>query len=249
MLKIFTYACGPHGAKFVDIQHRSLKRNILDDFDYTVFNTSDNDEDRERIRNACAAVPLRHVVVDKTLASGTHPCGLIHSWREYALKEPADHVLMLDFDMALMEPFSVANFVADHDVVGIGQSRGWIPGGDKIFYLWPGIIMWNMKTAPALHEVNLDGGTVDGIPVDVGGQLCHWFRAHPEIKYKSGLTTGWLTVDDPLLPDKIRAEYDPSFRFDVKNGCFLHFGAGSNWNHMPTAYHAKKMELYERVFS
>lgn len=249
MLKVFTYAYGIHGEKFIPLQYGSLKRHLQDDFDYTVFDTSEDNDSRNRIQNVCRSMNVRHVISNRGLASGSHPSGLIFSWREYALKEPSDLVLMLDFDMALMRPSSISKFMDGHDLAGIGQSRGYVKGGENIFYLWPGFIVWNMKTIPAPQDVNLDGGSVDGISVDVGGQLCYWLRAHPEIKYKSPSQAKPMPPTFDIIPEKFRSSYEDSFQYEVVCEDFLHFRAGSNWDHKPNDFFARKMQLYERILA
>ena len=243
MLKILTYAYGPHGPKFITLQHRSLKRFIANEFEYVVFNTSEDHGARTNIERRCAELGIPHIHAKRDISFGSHASALKHSWQDF--RGGCDYLLMLDFDMLLTKPFNAEDFLKDHDIAGLGQSRGYVPGGENVFYLWPGFLLWNMKTIPDQDKVNLDGGYVDGVSVDTGGMLCYYLREHPGVKIKSTGQCKFTQPEDAAAA--LPPGYDPDYGYEMLCNCFLHFRDGSNWNHRTQDYHDRKFAFFEKV--
>lgn len=150
------------------------------------------------------------------------------------LKQSMAPILILDADMVPFKPFDVAARLKEKPLWGVEQDR---PNGVR--YLWNGLLLIDPKRVNRLDLFNLDCGTVNGEPVDVGGQL-HWF-----LRENEGLLGSfghfysaehWEEMQDSL-PPKIVAFMQWSLDNRTKEvsvpetyaGVFAHLRAGGNW--------------------
>ena len=82
------------------------------------------------------------------------------------LRQSLQPILILDADMVPYKFFNVAERLAEKPLWGVEQ---WREG--NVRYLWNGLLLIDPKRVNRLDLFNLDCGTVNEQPVDVGGQL------------------------------------------------------------------------------
>lgn len=250
MVKICTYV--DKRTDFIRIQARAFKTFFKDDYEYIVFNNASDESPggmRDQITNVCQEQGVRCIRVQNrnhNTANEAHAAALNWSYREVILKEAIpDYLFIVDFDTVLLRDFSVAKYLEGYDITGIWQGRG--TPEHEIKYLWPGMLMLNMKTLPNKETIDLYCGHVDGIGVDVGGQLAVYLRNNPTVKVKSLSDTGQFTIEGAKqhLPAKILERYVDDYKWSLMANAIIHYGAGSNWNHRPASFHTQKTACYE----
>lgn len=252
MMHVYTYSLGQSAPRFLSLQYAALKKHLFPQWEMTVFDTSESHDEINAIATRCAELGIRHIVADKGRTKGSHPSALIQSWHDFALKERPDLLFIMDFDLCPTTHFDAAEQVRNHGVYGAPQGRTG-DQGQELIYLWPGLMLWNMSS-PDLQDVNFDGGLIHGASCDVGGRTYHWINAHPGMYRKTTRHANMIhRGDEMLLPQQFQEEYasrytsdDHEFGFCFLDS-FLHYGAGSNWNHRATEIHTLKMDMYERI--
>ena len=111
-----------------------------------------------------------------------------------------------------------------------------------------------MPNLPSKNEIDFNCGKVNGIGVDVGGQVYHYLKNNPDLPVK--YINQWHTDDfsesrDTLikngLNDKTLSFYEiqvPNAVF-VLDSTFLHYQSGTNWNRNSPEYHKNKFKKLE----
>lgn len=256
MIRIYTFS--HKRPDFIELQLSSFYRHLKEPFSFTVFNNAAFDIDRtnyDQIASECTRLGIERINIERDpKVSGPYeslygihsvftPSGkyananvacaypLAWAWRAVISKAPGP-VCIMDSDMFLMEPITLSDYLKEHPMVIVPQSR---PNG--VYYAWNGLVMADIPKLPEPETVNWWCGQVSGEGVDVGGLTHHYFKAHPEVTLK---TVG------PEHHHDIPGQEHEIIRLDGKG--ILHYGAGSNWNKRSVEYHAKKTAwLKERL--
>lgn len=239
------YSVADFRADFLPHQVRSLHTFLKDPFSLTVLDNvprpGSNSWSRvtperlavsDALRAACAEHGAGYARVPQeaqslALAGTAHASALKWALRDVVLAERPAYAAIIDFDVFLCAPFSVADVLRDADLAGWPQSRG------LVNYLWPGLLLMALGRLPAPGEIDLGGGRIDGQSVDVGGRLHHYLTAHPEVRVKA-LPSGRPGHTDKslsLLPSEARGAYESDFGVDVLAHAFVHYRAGSGWDY------------------
>jgi hypothetical protein len=214
-------------------QHRTLQKFSLDPYELVIIDntTPDRAQVRAEIAALCRDLGLRclRVPADKqnhNTANEAHAHALEWMWPEVVLKDRPAYAVLYDFDMFLCKPFSVSAFLGSLAFAGWGQ------GHAPIHYLWPGLAFVNLGILPSPEQISWYCGRIDNVPVDVGGQLHHYLKNHPELQVKDMESTARITHAQGLerLPVLARATYEDRFGVDVMNRAFLHYVGGSGWD-------------------
>lgn len=170
------------------------------------------------------------------------------------LKQSLAPILILDADMVPYKPFDVAARLKEKPLWGVEQDRP-----NDVRYLWNGLLLIDPKRVNRLDLFNLDCGTVNGEPVDVGGQL-HWFLRENEGKLGSFghfySAEHWAEMQDDL-PPKLAAFMQWSLDNRTKEvsvpetyaGCLAHLRAGGNWEVRQVDEASERMERFLEAVS
>jgi hypothetical protein len=244
---IATYALGR--ADLIPLQYACLKKFVVGDFEYLVFNNSaEGDPAINAIEQTCRQIGVRCIRVTERidqLGSVSHGQALDWSLKNHIFATPLDYVLILDFDMFLLEALNIKEFMADSDVAGIPQSR------QHVSYLWPGLLFMKLAGMPNLNSLSLNCHPVDGVNVDSGGDFAIYAKDNPGIKIKHLNHTSHITTKEhfsSFFRQDMVDKYDPAMCFEVYIRKFLHYGCGSNWNGASRAHmDAKSSLLFEIV--
>jgi hypothetical protein len=170
------------------------------------------------------------------------------------LKQSLAPILILDADMVPYKPFDVAERLREKPLWGVEQCRD-----HSVSYLWNGLLLIDPKRVNRLDLFNLDCGTVNGEPVDVGGQL-HWFLLHNRENLGSFghfySAEHWAEMQDGL-PPKLAAFMQWSLDNRSKEWSvpetycetFAHLRAGGNWEVRHEHEASERMERFLEAVS
>jgi len=251
MLKIFTFAW--NRPDFIELQLRCFRMHLREEFEFTVFNNAlfSSRHDHDRINQTCGRLGLRVIDIRRdeeeiercgsvgepvfdasgayTSASVSTGYALCWAWRN-VLSEERGPVCVLDSDMFLVRPVALTDFLQEHVLCFVAQNRG------QVRYAWNGLVLADVGRLPEPEAIDWYCGKVDGVAVDTGGQTHHYLKAHPQLRI--------FHIQPSHISDDPSLDFHPSryerLCFDG-SPVFLHYGAGSNWNRMNDAYHAKKL--------
>ena len=238
---------------FIEIQDKTFKKFLKDDYTFVVFNDATQEEVSNQIIETCNRLNLPCIQIPQSIHNApylerwpgedyNHPSVRCSNVVQFSLDTLGfDHdgiVMSIDSDMFLVKNFCVQEFLDGFDIAGVLQSR------QHIEYFWIGLLLFNMQTLPDKKTINVNCGKVDGIGVDPGGQTYHYFKNHPKAMrnpidiqfYPSDFILSETTHENV----KFLFSHDcNNFEFLLKNS-FIHYRGGSNWNYESKEYHEKK---------
>lgn len=192
---LFTYSY--NRPDFIEIQDKTFKKFLKDDYEFIVFNDASNDEMCEMITLTCARLNIRCIRIPQEI----HARPYLKRWEGENFNHPAvrncnvvqysldvlgfQHkgiVALFDSDLFLIKEFSIKDILSEHDLAGLPQSRN--KDSITIEYLWIGIVFLNMSTMPNHETINFNCGRVKDIPVDAGGHTHCYLEDNPAIRLK-----------------------------------------------------------------
>ena len=177
---------------FIEIQYHTLKKFLKDEYEFVVFNDAPNEEMCNQITEMCARYKIRCMRIPQSIHTYAylhrlpreqfnHSCVRCANVVQYSLNELGlqhdDLVMIIDSDMFLVKDFNLREYMQDYDLAGVSQSR---PNG--VEYIWNGLVFFDMKRLLNKHLINFNCGEVNNTPVDVGGQMHHYFKQTPETR-------------------------------------------------------------------
>ncbi|MBY0110252.1 MAG: hypothetical protein K2X90_04025 [Candidatus Babeliaceae bacterium] len=249
--------------EFIPLQDSTFKKFLKDDYEFVVFNDARDPKVKKEIYEICKKLNLRCIRIHQEI----HDRPYLYRWPgedynsaccrcanvvQYSLNEIGfqhnDLVAIVDSDLFLIKEFSIREYMKNCQLAGIEQKR------HHVDYLWNGIVFFDMPNLPSKKEIDFNCGKVDGIPVDVGGQIYHYLKKHPNLSVK--YINQWHTDDftenhDTLikngLNEKTLSFYDikiPNAVF-ILDSTFLHYQSGTNWNRNSPEYHRTKFKKLE----
>lgn len=267
---IFTYAY--NRPDFIEIQHKTLKRFFLDDYEFVVFNDARAEEHEQLIKTTCAKLNIRCIRIPQEIHDQPYLERLPGEGRQsptvrncnvvqYSLNtlgfDHNDIVILFDSDLFLVKPFSVREFLKEYDLGGA------LSGNGHVNFLWHGLAFLDMRTMPNKRTLNFNCGRVDGKPIDAGGYSYYYLKNNPQLKthYIYSTFSGNLlcdscrSTDQPLCSHnakKLAAEgFDANqikFLQAASNveffhrNSFLHYRGGTNWDNKKAIYHEMKTD-------
>jgi len=270
--KVLILTCAFNRPDFIELQYKTFKAFLNDDYEFVVFNDANTRATYLKIHELCKKCKIRCIDLPQDIQRKRNGRPVGHMTRngvpiyiDINRKSPScfaadalqytldslgfDHqgiVLYIDADIFLIKEFSVTEYLKGYDLAGHPQSR------DHVEYLWNGIIFMNMQTLPNKHTMNFDCGLVDGKNVDTGGQIHCYLKENPSLhlRYYNGGRISLL----PQTPEQLHdLGYDtittnfilsnPSLMELYVDSHFLHYTTASNWNHKPATFHQQKTNL------
>ena len=218
---------------FIEMQHKTFKKFLLDDYEYVVFNDARYEPMSNQIEAVCTQYAIRCIRIPQE----------IHS-RPYLPREPKDDcvnnasirhancvqysldvlgydypgvVFIVDTDIALIRPFSIEKYMRDKDIAArVNRPR------NKAFYCSPLFCILNMSQLPDKHSLNFNCGIINGVGGDTGAWSYYYLLEHPELN----VVPVRMTFSHQLfLADKhINVPMNTSTPADAKRGFYEHFG-------------------------
>lgn len=175
---------------FIEIQEKTFKKFLKEDYTFAVFNDAPQEEISQQIIETCNRLNLPCIRIPQSIhdipylerlpgEDYHHPAVRCANVVQFSLDTLGfDHdgiVIIIDSDMFLVKEFCMQEFLDGFDIAGVLQSR------QHIKYIWNGLVFFNMQTLPDKKTINFNCGKVNGIGVDVGGQTYHYFKDHQEV--------------------------------------------------------------------
>lgn len=217
----FCYNC----PEFIEMQAKTFKRFVLDEYDYVVFSDAPHEQGHALIAQKCAELGVTCVRIPQSIHEhpyylplnmpeiyGNHqvPSNVRHvHCVQYSLNtigfDCPDTVLLIDSDMFLVRPLHIGEYMKDLDVASFfkGSDNG---AGKTIMYMCPALTFLNMKTLPNSRSMNFNCGWVNECSGDSGGFTHYYLKEHPELRMKSvdSLYSGQMYCSDRFFPNENR---------------------------------------------
>ena len=235
-LVVFSFHC--NRADFVRLQGRALQKWMQDAYRWVVINDAQTPAVRAAIDEAAHSFGAESVHTPPGLSHGdaSKVVGHIMTWavQTVACQRFSDALLLLlEGDMFPVAAFSPHAFLEGHHIAGTLQSRLHPQTHDVVArWLWVGLMLIDLRDIPNRHLIDLNVATVQGVPCDTGGAMDAYFLATPHVKARLFSHTSHIEQRGPLaecLPEPARHGYLDSFKIEIFEQAFLHYGSASNW--------------------
>ena len=177
---------------FIELQYKTFKKFLSDDFEYVVFNDALDPQLSDQIDSMCSSLGIACYRIPQenraspqlktNLKKGVFWAAARHGQAiRYSMETLGFHhqglVMMIDSDMFLIKPFNAENFMHNHDIAGLQQIRD-----NSIRYLWGGLIFFRMDTLTHKKTMQFNNGLINGTYVDSCGFLHYYFQENPTTK-------------------------------------------------------------------
>ena len=238
---------------FIEIQDKTFKKFLKDDYTFVVFNDAPEEEVANQIIETCNRLNLPCIRIPQSIHTApylqrwpgedyNHACVRCANVVQFSLDTVGfDHdgiVMIIDSDMFLVKEFCVQKFLNGFAIAGVSQSR------EHIKYIWNGLVFFNMQALSDKKTIDFNCGKIDEIEVDVGGQTHHYFKDHPEVilkqidnqHYSSDFIVSETTHENVKY---LLFRGCNNFEFLLKNS-FFHYRGGGNWDNQSAEYHEEK---------
>jgi hypothetical protein len=249
---------------FIELQVKSFRKYLQEDFQFVLFNNSkfDRMQEYEGIQEMCKRynVETHDVEKDQDLIDRCNAieksCTVFNNhgswsnnncagnyaacyiWEKFILKETGN-ICLLHPDVFLDRPITLSDYLKETPLCFIPQTREGLGGN----HMHDALVLADMSRLPDPNQIIWWGSLVNGIATDIGGQTFFYFKNHPDLKI-THITPGYCQ-DDPTL-DFHPSEYEV-FSIDGKP-IALHYFRGSNWDRKSEQYHIKKTAwLHQRL--
>lgn len=243
---------------FIEIQAQTFKNFLSDDYEFVVFNDAPKEAMCQQINDMCAKLDIPCMRIPQSIHTAPYlprephddfqnPAVRCANVVQYSLDVLGfDHdgiVMIIDADMFLIKPFNIAEYLNDSQLAGVPQKR------EHIHYIWNGLVLFNMNTLPDKRSINFNCKKVEGVAVDVGGGVFHYFTAHPQLKFTSignEYINQWIELSARQKKhEAVQLLYhmQPNNIEFLLNYTFLHYRSGTNWDMRTSEYHKTKTEI------
>ncbi len=178
---IFTYSF--NRPEFIEIQDKTFKKFLLDDYEFIVFNDAKDPSLHGQIHQTCNNLNIRCVDMPQKL----HTSEVI-SCRNAAVVNYSLNLLgfneerivaLLDSDMFLVKPFSIEEYMKDSYASALRQVR--TRKHIVVDYLWVGLVFLDMKRLPNKTTLNFQPGMIRGVETDTGGCTYHYLSQNRNV--------------------------------------------------------------------
>lgn len=227
--------------EFIKFHKLLLEKFLKNDFDYFVYDNSDNDSDSNRIRQTCSSLGVKYHRIPQNIFHGggdSYRAGLS---LDYSIKNnlenyESDFMLILDSDMFLYKDLEIKEYIGDTGLMGIYQTRG------DVFYYTNQLCVVNLsKCHNFKDEVKFLPGEIRGNMTDCGGFLFEYINKYgiTNKDIPSKIHSGTMNDSNIKTLLENREELKEFFETDIHLmggksfsevfDPFFHFRAGSNW--------------------
>ena len=212
----------------IDIQYKTLRKFIVGEFDYYIFNDAmeyadiinfNNKNIRDEIREKCKEFGVKCIDIPQNIHTnrklylfpntevpknvvdaGTRCADATQFMYNYFCEKEHEHE---------HEHEDIFLIIIDSDMFPIDYIKisdfekydiSFIPQSKEknINYIWNGLIFINMKNLKMLDKLNFDAGHVLDVPVDVGGQTHFWLEKYKNLINIKNIDCAYITLDNYL---------------------------------------------------
>lgn len=239
MINIYTFA--DKRPDFIELQSKTMKKFIKDDFCLRVFDNSSSPQLSTEIHHACEKNKIEVLQTEKNHRTPNHACWvpINHCLRNH-LKDDNDVTVIIDSDIFMINDFSFLDYIKDYDIAGVYQQRKNL----EIEYIWNALVVINNKQI-FNKKLLIDFEPIQPNVTDVGGKTSSLVK-DPNVKVRWTNHTADISCSES---SKIFSEFDyhPSYGFQILEKSFLHYYRGSNWDGQAQVYHSKKTSCLQKI--
>lgn len=261
---------------FIELQVKTFKAFLQDDYEYVVFNDASQEDMARSIEQTCNRLNVRcfrfpqhiHAARGMTSPGHRHMDVLAYFLEQMGYDFPGI-VAIVDSDLFLLKSFSIENYLRDYDISGELQGRE--NDAVKVRHLSPILVFMNMQTLPNKRTISFEGGYIEGLACDVGANTYYYLQNNPTVKsriftlnfipaLKRALSCSECSnfscqkcvhyLKEIQFDDKMIAYVqscpDDNTEFVLDN-TFLHYRCGTNWDNKPGGYHDIKTKALNNL--
>ncbi|OGB83693.1 hypothetical protein A3F66_05230 [candidate division TM6 bacterium RIFCSPHIGHO2_12_FULL_32_22] len=268
---IFTYSY--NRPEFIELQHKSFKKFLKDDYRFIVFSDANTTENQTAIANTCNRLGIEFIQIPQIIhdlpylpryehePSFHYPTIRCVNGIQYSLNKVGffhkGPVLILDSDMFLIRDLSLKSLLQKYDIVAGFQA--YENNGVKIKYVSVNFVLLNMNILPNKETFNVNTGIIKGVKTDAGGQTYWYFKNNPKVRVleihhniicrKPNAGCLYPTYDN--LKNHNFSEKEIEYLSNPINDgveislsqTFLHYRSGSNWDGKDQSFHQRKFQV------
>lgn len=190
---VFTYSY--NRPEFIEIQYKTFKKFLKDDYELIVINDANNPELADQISDTCHTYHLRCIKIPQEIherpylnrpdgvffvSNHQSPCVRNCNVVQYSLDMLGVHhsniVALFDADLFLIKEFSITQYLKGYDVAGFDRAPEYAPPRNKKNFLWIGLIFLNFGTMQQKTAFNVNCGYIDEIVMDSGGYTYYYLH-------------------------------------------------------------------------
>lgn len=254
---------------FIELQCRTFKKFITDEYEFVVFNDAKTKEIETEINEICKNYEIRCIRIDPEIHNRpylsrlpgedyNHPCIRCANVVQYSLDtlgfDFPGLVVIIDSDMFPIQPLSFLDLMKNYDLAGVPQSRD-----NGISYIWNGLVMLNMLSLPEKETLNFNCGVIDDSPVDAGGYTHYYLSKYAnQIRIKKLSCDHFLSIIESYENGTLNKQFIPIIPLlNIKplpnmetllHGKILHYRGGGLWDLKPDGYYNQKNEYINNFF-
>jgi len=237
-MKVTFYSICFNNPDYIEYQKRCLDKHCQDkEWELVaIINASDGNM-RQALEQRCRQVGITYHInpqPDHSLAGLSHISAINWAWQAIISKQEG-YIGIFDHDMFAIKDFLVDIILNDYVfnsvqkeyvLAGINQSKE--SEGRRVEYFHPGLFFADMTQMQNKEMLNFDGGYVDEVKVDVGGQTAMYIRDNnPTVKWLQCHAVKSEHRD--LLEQSMIDYYDEEYHSEIIANTFFHVRIGSNW--------------------
>jgi hypothetical protein len=147
---------------FIEIQDKTFKKFLKDDYDFVVFNDARQREMCQQINEMCANLGIQCIRIPQSIHAAPYlpreknedfqnPAVRCANVVQYSLDmlgfEHDGIVMIIDADMFLIQPFSIAEYFKDDQLAGVPQRR------EHVNYIWNGLVFFYINNITDKHTI------------------------------------------------------------------------------------------------
>lgn len=210
--------------ELIEIQHKTLKEFVKEEYELIVFNDAKDPDSEQAIHNTCKRLEIKCVRF-KPEWHDTDPFNAqISEWDQsklyshigniypqhpsvrhsHAIQYALDHfgythndlVALLDGDCFPSRPIKFKEILGKNHIVGIKKNQG------RYDYLWVVFILFNPKKIPSIEDLKFHLDIIDDQIHDTGSHTYHYLKNHPDVihqKYYGESSVGFYHWTDEAM--------------------------------------------------
>lgn len=186
---IFTYAY--NRPDFIEIQHKTFQKFLLDDYEFIVFNDAANKDMLQQITEVCKKLHIACIAIPQEIHQRPYLSRPISPWFPTRLQAPAvrncnvvqysldtfgfDHddiLILIDSDMFLIKEFSVRDYLKEYELAGYHRTCANAPDNfhncrrdhphcPMVEYVWIALVFIDMQKISHKHTLNFNRGIIN----------------------------------------------------------------------------------------
>lgn len=205
----------------IKMQYQLLDKFIKGEYEYSVFDNSTKQNEREKIKSFCKKNKIRYIALPqnpytKTNASASHGIAL-NCIFQYYIKNRKDPIYLgiLDHDIF---PLDTIDLAALREILEQQGSYGLMQTREDIWYLWPGYSFFKKERYESYDFLPGCGG-------DTGAS--NWKTLYQNIsrdKYRGALPTQYVNVSENAESTDYQQDW-----YEMIDQKWLHMINGSGW--------------------